>query len=86
MPKRSEHTEAVLEVVSEIIKAKHFAARNKGIPFMEEILSSRDEAKRFATMPPLEREQYIAKVGIDKAIEIAQRAERLSQRPFQDRS
>ena len=68
MPKKSEFTEAVQDVVQEWKKAHE--RPTTGIPLGQERVSKQTARARLAKMSPLERQALVDRVGIDAVMEM----------------
>tara|TARA_Y100000310_G_scaffold93797_1_gene91351 strand:+ start:441 stop:665 length:225 start_codon:yes stop_codon:yes gene_type:complete len=68
--KRSELTDAVLDVISEVQAIRKAAKNNAGIPLMKENIRTRDSRARFNVMSQEQRKQFIQEQGVDSVLEL----------------
>tara|TARA_R100001086_G_scaffold144125_1_gene75968 strand:- start:186 stop:410 length:225 start_codon:yes stop_codon:yes gene_type:complete len=68
--KRSELTDAVLDVISEVQAIRKAAKNNAGIPLMKENIRTRDTRARFNVMSQEQRKQFIQEQGVDSVLEL----------------
>ena len=73
MPKRSEFTDAVMEVAEELKAMHRAAAKVRAIPFGMERVGIEAARTRIESMTPEERRQVVRQIGIDKALELMRR-------------
>ena len=68
--KRSELTDAVLDVISEVQAIRKAAKNNAGIPLMKENIRTRDTRARFNVMSQEQRKQFIQEQGVDSVLDL----------------
>ena len=68
--KRSELTDAVLDVISEVQAIRKAAKDNAGIPLMKENIRTRDSRARFNVMSQEQRKQFIQEQGVDSVLDL----------------
>ena len=68
--KRSELTDAVLDVISEVQAIRKAAKNNAGIPLMKENIRTRDSRARFNVMSQEQRKQFIQEQGVDSVLDL----------------
>jgi hypothetical protein len=68
--KRSEFTDAVLDVISEVQAIRKAAKNNAGIPLMKENIRTRDSRARFNVMSQEQRKQFIQEQGVDSVLDL----------------
>ena len=68
--KRSELTDAVLDVISEVQSIRKAAKNNAGIPLMKENIRTRDTRARFNVMSQEQRKQFIQEQGVDSVLDL----------------
>ena len=68
--KRSELTDAVLDVIGEVQAIRKAAKNNAGIPLMKENIRTRDSRARFNVMSQEQRKQFIQEQGVDSVLEL----------------
>ena len=68
--KRSELTDAVLDVIGEVQAIRKAAKANAGIPLMKENIRTRDSRARFNVMSQEQRKQFIQEQGVDSVLEL----------------
>ena len=68
--KRSELTDAVLDVIGEVQAIRKAAKANAGIPLMKENIRTRDSRARFNVMSQEQRKQFIQEQGVDSVLDL----------------
>ena len=68
--KRSELTDAVLDVISEVQAIRKAAKNNAGIPLMKENIRTRASRARFNVMRQEQRKQFIQEQGVDSVLDL----------------
>ena len=68
--KRSEFTDAVLDVIGEVQAIRKAAKNNAGIPLMKENIRTRDTRARFNVMSQEQRKQFIQEQGVDSVLDL----------------
>ena len=68
--KRSEFTDAVLDVIGEVQAIRKAAKNNAGIPLMKESVRTRDTRARFNVMSQEQRKQFIQEQGVDSVLDL----------------
>lgn len=72
--KRSIYTDVVERLAEEIFEARKRAEESDVAPLMQERVSARDEARRVASMGPVELKAYHQQVGTERVVEALRRA------------
>ena len=68
MPKQSEATKVVLNIIEQVKKSRELADKHPGIPLMQQEVSRAQAAAQLRRMTPEERTRFLAEKGQDAVL------------------